>query len=129
MSNNGAGTHHNNGTTFDYRKQGTADATTPERETVAKTCPVEGACNSVLWFVKDYIGRHAHPVNASLHILGVPAAFAGFFYFFTGKDVPKGAALIVIGYLFQYLGHKAQGNEVGEVTLMKNIYRKLKRGG
>jgi hypothetical protein len=29
------------------------------------------------------------------------------------------------GYLFQYLGHKAQGNEVGEVTLIKSIYRKV----
>ncbi|MBX3137177.1 DUF962 domain-containing protein [Candidatus Obscuribacterales bacterium] len=126
MSNNGAGTQNGRETTFDYKKQGTADATTARSDESANSCPIAAACGSVLWFVKDYIGRHAHPVNASLHILGVPAAFAGFFYFFTGKDVPKGAALIVLGYLFQYLGHKAQGNEVGEVTLMKNIYRKLK---
>lgn len=126
MSNNGAGTRNGSGTTFEYKKQGTTDATMKNSEEKAKTCPVESACSSALWFIKDYIGRHAHPVNASLHILGVPAAFAGFFFFFTGKDVPKGAALIFIGYLFQYLGHKAQGNEVGEVTLMKSIYRKLK---
>lgn len=91
----------------------------------AKSCPVTSACNGVTWFLKDYFGRHAHPVNATLHVLGVPTAFAGFFYFFSGKDLTKGAALIFIGYLFQYLGHKAQGNEVGEVTLIKNIYKKM----
>src|SRR5579883_2015910 len=84
------------------------------------------AYNAAQFFLKDYIERHAHPINAALHVIGVPAAFAGFFYFFTGRDIPKGAALIFIGYLLQYLGHRAQGNEVGEVTLAKNIYRRVK---
>ncbi|MBX9668016.1 MAG: DUF962 domain-containing protein [Candidatus Obscuribacterales bacterium] len=92
----------------------------------SKSCPFKNAQDSVSWFVKDYIGRHAHPVNASLHIVGVPAAFAGFFYLLTGRDVGKGALLVFLGYLLQYLGHQAQGNEVGEVTLIKNIYKKVK---
>ena len=114
----------NNGsqTSVKAKKDGTANGGSPHE----KQCPVEGACSSVGWFVKDYIGRHAHPLNASFHLIGVPAAFAGFFYLFTGKDVTKGAALIFIGYLLQYIGHQAQGNEVGEITLAKNIYRKLK---
>jgi len=116
MSNNGSKS------SLQEKDHGTTNGGAPE----AKTCPVEGACSSVVWFVKDYIGRHAHPVNASLHLLGVPAAFAGFFYLFSGKDVPKGALLIFVGYLFQYLGHQAQGNEVGEVTLIKSVYKKLK---
>lgn len=113
----------NNGshTSVKDKKQATAYSGAQEA-----SCPVTGACSKVTWFVKDYIERHAHPVNAALHIFGVPAAFAGFFYLFSGKDIGKGAALILIGYLFQYLGHKAQGNEVGEVTLLKKIYSKLK---
>lgn len=75
-------------------------------------------------FVIDYIGRHRHPVNAILHIFGVPMAFYGFFKLFTGGAL-LGTVLIFFGYLFQYLGHKAQGNEVGEVTLIKSIVRKL----
>jgi len=75
-------------------------------------------------FVIDYIGRHKHPVNAVLHIFGVPMAFYGLFKLITGSFV-FGLVLLFFGYLFQYLGHKAQGNEVGEVTLIKNIYRKL----
>lgn len=77
-------------------------------------------------FVVDYIKRHAHPANAVLHIFGVPAAFFGVYCLFTGQ-IKAGMGLIVFGYFLQYLGHKAQGNEVGEVTLIKSIVRNLKK--
>jgi hypothetical protein len=76
-------------------------------------------------FVIDYIGRHKHPVNAVLHIFGVPMAFYGIYKLFVPGGLVLGLILIFFGYLFQYLGHKAQGNEVGEVTLIKSIVRKL----
>jgi len=72
-------------------------------------------------FVVDYCQRHSHPLNAFWHILGVPTAFFGFYKLVTGSFI-TGALLLFIGYLFQYLGHKAQGNEVGEVTLIKKCY-------
>lgn len=75
-------------------------------------------------FVVDYIQRHRHPVNASLHIVGVPMAFYGLFKFAGGKT-GIGLALLIGGYIFQWLGHRAQGNEVGEVTLIKSIWRKV----
>lgn len=75
-------------------------------------------------FLVDYCQRHRHPINAGLHIIGVPMAFYGLFKFTTGK-LGLGFVLLVGGYLFQYLGHKAQGNEVGEVTLIKAIWRRL----
>lgn len=75
-------------------------------------------------FVIDYIGRHKHPVNAILHIFGVPMVFYGVFVLFTG-DFRVGWGLFVLGYLLQYLGHKAQGNEVGEVTLIKKIWKRV----
>ena len=74
-------------------------------------------------FVVDYIERHKHPVNAILHILGVPLAFYGLYKLIVGDSF--GIILIVAGYILQWLGHKAQGNEVGEVTLIKNIWRRL----
>jgi hypothetical protein len=77
-------------------------------------------------FVIDYCQRHAHPVNAILHLFGVPIAFFGFYQLFTGR--PAAAVLnIFVGYLLQYLGHKAQGNEVGEVTLIKAVIRSIKQ--
>ena len=75
-------------------------------------------------FVIDYIKRHRHPVNAILHIAGVPIVFFGVYELFAGQ-VTLGISLVVLGYFFQYLGHKAQGNEVGEVTLAKKIWKKL----
>lgn len=75
-------------------------------------------------FLIDYCQRHANPVNAFLHVFGVPMAFYGLFKFVTG-DVALGSGLLIVGYLFQYLGHRAQGNEVGEVTLIKSVWKKL----
>jgi len=77
-------------------------------------------------FVIDYCQRHAHPVNAVLHIIGVPAVFFGIYQMFTGQ-VLMGLGNFVMGYFLQYLGHKAQGNEVGEVTLAKSIIRSIKQ--
>jgi len=77
-------------------------------------------------FVIDYLKRHAHPLNALMHIFGVPAAFAGVYLLFTGRLI-LGFGLILAGYFLQYLGHKAQGNEVGEVTLIKYLLRNLKK--
>ena len=75
-------------------------------------------------FVIDYYQRHAHPVNAVLHIIGVPLAFFGLYKLLTGSAI-FGLTLLFFGYLFQYFGHQVQGNEVGEVTLIKKLYSKL----
>jgi len=76
-------------------------------------------------FIIDYCKRHAHPVNAVLHLFGVPLAFFGLYLMFTREPVLGGASLIV-GYFLQYIGHRAQGNEVGEVTLIKAIIRRFR---
>jgi len=74
-------------------------------------------------FLIDYMQRHAHPVNAVLHIFGVPMAFTGLYFLLSGR-FGSGTALFTGGYFLQYLGHKAQGNEVGEITLIKAIWRR-----
>lgn len=88
-------------------------------------------------FIIDYIARHKHPANALLHIIGVPVAFWGIFELIAGLFTPGsitsttflfGVFAIVAGYFLQWLGHRLQGNEVGEVTLIKHIYAKLKQG-
>jgi len=80
-------------------------------------------------FVKDYAQRHRHPVNAALHLIGVPAVFYGLFQVTAGRGAKvrsMGALCIVLGYLLQYLGHRRQGNEVGEVSLIKFLLAKVK---
>ncbi len=86
------------------------------------------ATNGITTFLIDYCQRHAHPLNAFLHIFGVPMAFYGLYRLVTGS-LALGLGLLFVGYLLQYLGHKAQGNEVGEVTLIKAILRKRANAG
>ena len=111
-------------------RNGGADKTSEtETGTSAKSCPLGALAKPLDAFLKDYVFRHKHPVNAALHVVGVPAAFLGFFYLLTGRKPLEGGVLVFVGYLLQYLGHQAQGNEVGEVTLAKKIYQKLKARG
>jgi hypothetical protein len=77
-------------------------------------------------FVIDYCQRHAHPANAILHIVGVPAVIFGIYELFTGHPC-LGACNFVFGYFLQYLGHRVQGNEVGEVTLIKAVIRSIRQ--
>ncbi len=80
---------------------------------------------ALMAFLIDYCQRHKHPVNAVLHVFGVPAVFFGLYQLFKGQ-FPYAIFLIVGGYALQYFGHQAQGNEVGEVTLIKNIYKRFR---
>lgn len=88
-------------------------------------------------FTFDYMRRHRHPVNAALHIVGVPAAFYGIWLLLKsltspessrsqGSNLLTGIFCVVFGYLLQYLGHRSQGNEVGEVILIKKVAGRLK---
>jgi hypothetical protein len=88
-------------------------------------------------WLADYVERHNQPLNAALHIVGVPAVMLGLGFIFASRikrsdssEVLKGdilgLLLIVLGYVLQYLGHRSQGNEVGEVILLKKIWRALK---
>jgi uncharacterized membrane protein YGL010W len=86
------------------------------------------ALSKVCWFLVDYGQRHAHPVNALLHLCGVPMAFLGGYRMLSGAPL-DGLGLVICGYLLQYVGHRAQGNEVGEVTLIRHIWRRLTRTG
>ena len=53
-------------------------------------------------------------------------AFFGLYKLVTDSSA-LGVCLLFFGYLFQYLGHKAQGNEVGEVTLIKKCYSLIRQ--
>lgn len=92
-------------------------------------------------FTVDYMHRHRHPVNAALHIVGVPAALYGFWLILKSFAAERsqdsassanlglglvGLAYVFFGYLLQYLGHRSQGNEVGEIILIKNVSRRLR---
>ncbi len=74
--------------------------------------------------------RHQHPVSFWLHMVGIPLAVAGLIL---GAVQITGAVwdaslwglwwrpigLIVLGYVLQWIGHAVEGNDLGELILIK----------
>jgi len=71
--------------------------------------------------------RHQHPANYALHVVGIPMAVVGA-TFLIFQQWGWGAFLFLLGYALQFLGHAIEGNEVGEVTLIKTVFKKLFAG-
>jgi hypothetical protein len=69
--------------------------------------------------------RHQHPVNFGLHLLGIPLAVLGLLslVFLSWYGVPWywGLSALVVGYLLQFIGHRLEGNDVGELIPFKRL--------
>ena len=64
--------------------------------------------------------RHRLPFNFWLHAVGIPLALAGVVLLFF---LPWywGVSAFVLGYLLQWVGHRAEGNDVGEWAALKRL--------
>jgi hypothetical protein len=67
---------------------------------------------------RNWLERHQHPVSFWLHMLGIPMAFGGLILLFF---LPWywGLGGVVLGYLLQWIGHRIEGNDVGELIPIK----------
>jgi hypothetical protein len=65
--------------------------------------------------------RHQHPFNFGIHLLGIPMAVAGVGLFFVSGGWPWGLGGLTMGYLLQYIGHRVEGNDVGEWAAIKRL--------
>lgn len=63
--------------------------------------------------------RHQLPFNFWIHMVGIPLAMTGFVLLFF--EPWWGLAAIVVGYLLQWIGHRAEGNDVGEWAGIKRL--------
>ncbi|MEX0719002.1 MAG: DUF962 domain-containing protein [Planctomycetaceae bacterium] len=70
-------------------------------------------------FVVNYIARHQSRANQALHLVGVPLTFVVSFVFLVLGEWRWAAACFVAGYALQFLGHAIEGNDAGEVVLVK----------
>jgi hypothetical protein len=71
-------------------------------------------------FLRNYLPRHRNRCNQILHMIDVPLTFVG---------TPAAAAAtgdwfwpaicFVTGYALQFAGHAVEGNDAGEVVLVK----------
>jgi len=69
---------------------------------------------------RNWLLRHQNAFNYWIHLVGIPLAVAGLpLLFFTPWYY--GVAAIVVGYLLQWVGHRVEGNDVGEFIPLKRL--------
>ena len=70
-------------------------------------------------FITNYIARHQHPVNQWLHVVGVPLTFVASIAMLILGEPWWALGCFVAGYALQFAGHAVEGNDAGEVVLIK----------
>jgi hypothetical protein len=69
---------------------------------------------------RNWLLRHQTPFSFWIHMVGIPLAVAGIPLLFVA-DWPWGVGAIVVGYLLQWIGHRYEGNDVGEFIPFKKL--------
>ncbi len=76
-------------------------------------------------WLRNWFDRHQHPVSLALHVIGIPMTIAA--VVLAGVQLARWqwplwwrpAALLAGGYLLQWIGHRVEGNDMGEAVLIK----------
>jgi hypothetical protein len=69
--------------------------------------------------------RHQLPFNFWLHMVGIPLAMTGVLLLLAlpwWGEWYWGVAAFVVGYLLQWVGHRAEGNDLGEWAAIKRLF-------
>jgi hypothetical protein len=69
---------------------------------------------------RNWLARHRHPFNFWVHMLGIPLAVAGLPLLFLAPWY-WGVGAIAAGYFLQWVGHRVEGNDVGEFIPVKRL--------
>ena len=69
---------------------------------------------------RNWLERHQHPVSFWIHLVGIPLAVAGVVLLFL-EPWFWGVGAIVVGYFLQWIGHRVEGNDVGEFIPIKKL--------
>ena len=67
---------------------------------------------------RNWLERHRNGFNFWVHMVGIPLAFAGVPLLFLAPWY-WGVGAIVAGYALQWVGHRVEGNDVGELIPIK----------
>ncbi len=68
----------------------------------------------------NWMERHRLPFNFWIHMVGIPMAVVGLLLFFL-VEWYWALAAFVLGYVLQWIGHVAEGNDVGEWAAIKSM--------
>ena len=70
--------------------------------------------------LREWQVRHQLSFNFYIHLIGIPLALCGVVLLFY-EEWYWGVGAIVLGYFLQWLGHRAEGNDVGEWAGIKRL--------
>lgn len=70
-------------------------------------------------FLTNYIQRHQNRWNQLLHLIGLPVTFVLPVVLLIEQQGSWAALSFVSGYLLQFWGHAIEGNDAGELVLIK----------
>jgi hypothetical protein len=69
---------------------------------------------------RNWLVRHQNPFNFWIHLVGIPLAVAGVALLLVAEWY-IGVSAIVAGYFLQWVGHRVEGNDVGELIPLKRL--------
>lgn len=89
----------------------------------------DNAPNRPAW-LNNWLERHQHPTSFWLHMVGIPIAVSGailgLVQLIGALSEPalwalwwRPLGLLFVGYLLQWIGHRIEGNDVGELIPIK----------
>ncbi len=77
--------------------------------------------------ISNWLERHRHPASLWLHAIGIPILVFGLLL--GGWQLLHGmwslwwrpVGLIIFSYILQWIGHRIEGNDMGEIILIKKL--------
>lgn len=69
---------------------------------------------------RNWLARHQNAFNFWIHMVGIPVAVAGVPLLFVA-DWEWGVGALAVGYFLQWVGHRVEGNDVGELIPLKRL--------
>ncbi len=78
-------------------------------------------------WLAHWLERHQHPVSFRLHLVGIPLTLAALVVALVQLKLDRWdlwyrpVILLVVGYALQWLGHRLEGNDLGEMILIKRL--------
>ena len=78
-------------------------------------------------WLENWLQRHQNRVSFGLHVVGIPLTIVA--VILAGIQLYESqwglwwrpAALFALGYALQWIGHRLEGNDMGEIILAKKI--------
>ncbi|HMO35996.1 MAG TPA: DUF962 domain-containing protein [Gemmatales bacterium] len=79
-------------------------------------------------WLREWMKRHQNPISFILHLIGIPMTVAALVPILlnstSGMAWVYAAMLFLGGYVLQFVGHAIEGNDAGELILVKKLLGK-----